>query len=267
MFAVDDRDGGEEDLAGGKLYLRKELWPAAYGLTDINDHITFYLLRDRSFKGDLTLSGLEDSRNVSYLKKDEAILGTNLHLGRSGPYPDPVEGYNLDWLLESSGHFLEATQYFYRSSLDWSGVTTVTPQSRLALRLKYGWGFPLDKNLYELGGWDGLRGFDRKTVRGARIGLGSLEYRFPVFNKLNIRLFDNAIGFESLGGVVFTDIGQAWNEVYKDSQLGKDVGIGLRATMNIGSFLEKVILRFDVARPIEEEDNDTHFWFGAGHAF
>lgn len=268
VFNVTDYDNGEDDLAGAKAYVRQELWPASYGLSDINDHITFYLLRNRSLNQGFTASGREDSRNTSYLKKDEAILGTNLHLGRSGPYPDPIDGYNLDWLLESSGHFLEATQFFYRSSLDWAGYKTVTHRSRLALRLKGGWGFPLDKSLYELGGMDGLRGFDRKTVRGARMGLGSLEYRFPIYDKLNIHLFDNVIGFEALGGVVFADAGQAWNEVYKDSQLQKDAGIGLRATMNVGSFLEKVILRFDIAQPIAEEDNDsTHFWFGAGHAF
>ncbi len=267
LFNVTDYDNGREDLAGAKVYVRQELWPASYGLSDINDHITFYLLRDRSLNQGFAAAGREDSRNASYLKKDEAILGANLHLGRTAPYPDPVEGYKLDWLLESSGHFLEATQYFYRTSLDWAGVKTVTPRSRLALRLKGGWGFPLDKSLYEIGGMDGLRGFDRKTVRGARMGLGSLEYRFPVLDKLNIRIFDNAIGFESLGGVVFTDVGQAWNEVYKDSQLEKDVGVGLRATMNVGSFLEKVILRFDIAQPIAEDNDDTHFWFGAGHAF
>lgn len=267
IFTVDDRDGGEEDLAGGKLYIRKELWPAAYGLTDINDHVTFYLLRDRSFKGDLTLSGLEDSRNVSYLRKDEAILGTALHLGRSGPYPDPREGYRVDTLLESSNHMLGATQFFYRSAFDVSLYQPVTRKSEAALRLKYGWGFPDDKNLYELGGMDGLRGYDRKTLRGSNMALGALEYRFPLIENLNLHLADNILGLESISGVVFFEAGRNWYDEFSDNSTKKDAGIGLRFSLNVGSFLEKVIVRLDLAQAIDEPDEDPHVWVGVNHAF
>lgn len=267
LFNTTDYDGGEEDLVGGKVYLRKELWPAAYGLGDINDHVTFYLLRDRSLSGNLFFGGLEDSRNTSYLRKDEAIVGTALHFGRFGPYPDPVRGYKVDTLVESSGHFLGATQYFNRFSVDSSFYHPVTPQSKWALRLKYGQGFPDDKNLFELGGMDGLRGFDRKTVRGAHAGLGSVEYRFPLLNKLDISVADHLLGMESIGGVAFFDAGQAWFHDFEDTQLRKDAGLGLRFTVNLGSFLEKVLVRFDAAQAIGESKQGTHFWFGVNHAF
>lgn len=267
LFNIDDQDGGEEDLAGGKVYVRQELWPTSYGLTDINDHVTFYLIRDRSLNQGWTLGGFEDSRNASYLKKDEAIIGGLLHLGRSGTYPDPSEGYKVDALLESSNHMLGATQYFYRGSIDWAGYHPVTPKSKLALRLKYGWGYPLDKNLYELGGMEGLRGYDRKTLRGARMGLGSFEYRFPIKEGLRWKFFDHIFGVESLGGVIFVDAGQSWFNDISDTGLKKDAGLGLRATVSIGSFLEKVLVRFDVAEPIGDSTEDTHYWFGVGHAF
>ena len=267
FFNTTDYKGGEEDLAGGKIYIRKELWPAAYGLGDINDHVTFYLLRDRSLSGNLTFGGLEDSRNTSYLRKDEAIVGSVLHFGRFGPYPDPVTGYKVDTLVESSGHFLGATQYFNRFSMDASFYHPVTVQSKFALRLKYGTGFPDDKNLFELGGMDGLRGFDRKTVRGAHAGLGSIEYRFPLLSKLDISLADHLLGMESIGGVAFFDAGQAWFHDFEDTQLRKDAGLGLRFTVNLGSFLEKVLVRFDAAHAIGQAKQDTHFWFGVNHAF
>ncbi len=267
LFNTDDQDGGEEDLAGGKIYVRQELWPASYGLTDINDHVTLYMIRDRSLSQGWALSGSEDSHNTSYLKKDEAIVGGVLHLGRSGTYPDPSEGYKADALLESSNHILGATQYFYRGSIDWAGYHPVTAKSKLALRLKYGWGYPLDKNLYELGGIDGLRGYDRKTLRGARMGLGSLEYRFPVKEGLHWQFFDHIFGVESLGGVIFVDAGQSWFNDISDTEFKKDAGLGLRATISIGSFLEKVLVRFDVAEPIHDDDEDTHYWFGVGHSF
>ncbi len=267
LFNTTDYDGGKEDLAGGRVYLRKELWPAAYGLGDINNHVTLYLLRDRSLWGDLTFGGLEDSRNTSYLRKDEAIVGSVLHLGRFGPYPDPVVGYKLDTLLESSGHFLGATQYFYRGETDLSFYQPVTVQSKLALRLKYGWGYPDDKNLFELGGINGLRGFDRKTIRGAHAGLGSVEYRFPLVQKLNLSFADHLFGLESIGGVAFFDAGEAWFHDIDDTQLRKDAGLGLRFTVNLGSFLEKILVRLDAAQPIGVSKQDTHFWFGVNHAF
>lgn len=266
LFNTTDYDNGEEDLAGGKAYIRQELWPASYGLTDINDHVTAYLMRNRSLNPS-PLTGLEDSRNTSYLRKNEAIIGTTLHLGKAETYPDPSQGYKLDALLESSNHMLGATQYFYRGSMDWAFYQAVTAKTKMALRLKYGWGYPLDKSLYELGGMDGLRGYDRKTLRGARLGLTSLEYRFPIKENLKIYFPGNVFGLEAVSGVIFVDAGQSWYNDIADSKLKKDAGFGLRATVNIGSFLEKVIVRLDVAEPINDSQEDTHYWFGVGHSF
>ena len=262
-----DLDGGEEDLVSGKVYLRRELWPAQYGLLDNNDHATLYLIRNRSLGGSFFTGGSEDTRNISYLKNDEAIAGGSLHFNRSGPYPDPREGFRLSAIGENSGHFLGATQYFFRSSLDTSFYQPVAAKTNLALRAKYGWGYPDDKNLYQLGGWDGLRGFDRKTVRGSNAFLGSIECRFPLIEQTNLSVLDNIFGLESVRGVIFFDAGQSWFSDFEESTLRKDVGAGLRFTVNAGSFLEKVVLRTDVAFPLNEEESDGHFWFGVGQAF
>src|SRR3989338_8266776 len=257
LFNTEDFDGGEEDLAGGKAYIRKELSPGAYGLTSVNDHATFYLLRDRSLnKGASAIAG-EDARNVSYLKKDDAIVGGALHFEKAGPYPDPLKGYKINTLLEHSGHFLGATQYFYRSATDLALYYPVTARSSLAVRFKYGWGYPTDKNLYELGCFYGLRGYDRKTLRGSNVLLSSLEYRFPIKQNLKISFFDHLLGIESVGGVVFADIGRNWYGDFDSSKVKKDAGLGLRITTNIASFIEKVVLRFDVAQAIDESKQDA----------
>ena len=267
LFNTNDLED-DDDLAGGKIYLRKELWPAPYGLGAVNDHITFYVLRDRSLgSGGLTSGGLEDSRNISYLRKDEAIIGSVVHFGRYGPYPDPKEGYQVDTFVESSGHFLGATQYFYRAAVDAGFYRPVATESKLAFRLKYGWGFPDDKNLFELGGINGLRGFDRKTVRGAGGLLGSVEYRFPLLKNLDLSCADHVVGLESIGGVAFLDGGGAWYDSFSDTDWKQDLGLGLRFTVNIGSFLEKIMVRMDVAQAVGESKSDPHFWFGVNHAF
>jgi len=258
---------GDEDLVSGKAYLRQELWPARYGLADSNDHITLYLVRNRGVDGSLAMSSREDDRNTSYLKRNEAIVGTLLHLGRVGGYPDPSRGYSVDVMAESSGHFLGATQYFYRGSIDTSFYKPVTNKSTLAFRFKVAGGYPNDKNLFELGGMDGLRGYDRKTIRGSRALLGSIEYRFPIKEDIHMSFFDNIMGLEAVHGVVFFDAGQSWFKDIDESTLKKDVGLGLRFHMSLGSFLEKVVVRVDAAKAINDSSEDTQFWFGINQAF
>ena len=262
-----DLDDGDEDLVSGKIYLRKELRPVSDSLFDINDHISLYLIRNQGLNKTLLLGGTEDADNISYLKRSEAIIGTALHLDRSETYPDPRRGFKLDTLLENSGHFFGATQYFYRAAVDTSFYAPVRAKDTLALRLKYGGGYPDDKNLFQLGGIEGLRGFDRKDVRGSSALLGSLEYRFPLREKLHIKFFDNIFSLESVGGAVFFDAGQSWYSSFGESALKKDAGLGLRFTMNLGSMLENMIVRADAAKAINEPEDDIHFWFGVGQAF
>ncbi len=263
-----DVDDDDEDLTSHKIYLRRELWPAKYGLGDINDHVSLYVLRNRGVDGLLAPGELEDSRNVSYLRRDEAIAGALFHMGRAGPALDPSQGYNLDVMAENSGHFWGATQHFTRGSVDLGLFHPVTLRSKMAYRLKGMGGFPDDKNLFQLGGPYGLRGYDRKTLRGSIAFLGSVEYRFPLIDNLRISFFDNLIGFENISGVVFFDAGQNWYSSFADSELKKNAGAGLRFTVTIGSLLEKIILRLDAATPINDPDqDDTNVWFGINHAF
>ena len=264
-----DHDGGEEDLTSGQVYIRWELWPAQYGFADINDHISFYLLRQRSLKDPAEFfTEREHSRGVNYHRRNESLGGISFHLNRSGPYPDPTRGYQLDIFVESAGHFLGATQYFNRTGGDFSIYQPVTPKSQLAFRLKYGLGYPDDKDLFHLGGIDGLRGYERKSIRGANSQLGSIEYRFPLKEDMGVYGFDHILGLEKVAGVVFFDAGQTWLTDFEDLIFKKDAGVGLRFTVNIGSFLEKLVIRMDVAWPIRDKgEDDPRVWFGLNHTF
>lgn len=263
-----DHDDGEEDLVSGKVFLRRELWPVQYGLSDVNDHITLYVIRNQSLNKSLLFGGSENNRNVSYLRASEAIVGSKVHFERSSSYPDPNRGYRIDALIENSGHFLGATQHFQRAEIDTSFYKSVTKQSKIALRLKYGWGQPNDKNLFQLGGINGLRGYDRKDIRGANALLGSVEFRFPIKKFHNAGFLDNIFSLDSLSGVGFFDAGQSWFSDFDESTLKKNAGFGLRTAVNIGSYFEKIILRADVAWAINDSaEDDPHFWFGVGHAF
>ncbi len=265
---VHDLDDGAEDLASGKLYLRQELWPAAYGLLEDNDHWTLYLVRNQRLSGrhDMTVPQEED-RQRDYSRREEAIVGAALHINRAGPYPDPRQGWKLDTSFESAGHFLGAGQYFYRSDAAFTVIQPVTPETRVAGRIKIGLGYPDNKELFYLGGMDGLRGYKRKDVRGANVLMVNLEYRFPLVPDARLSVADHLLGLESLGGVVFFDGGKAWMGDFSEPGFKKDAGAGLRFKINIGSFLEQALVRLDVAHALGEAKQDTRFWLGVSHAF
>ena len=137
----------------------------------------------------------------------------------------------------------------------------------MAYRVKYGWGSCDDKNLFELGGMEGLRGFDRKTVRGANALLGSAEYRFPLIDGLRVSLYDHILNLEKISGAVFFDAGQAWRDNFDDGKFRKDAGVGFRFHLSLGSFLENVIVRVDISHAIDDPKEDTRTWFGINQAF
>lgn len=258
---------GKDDRRGFKLYLRKELWPVSYGLLDENDHITLYLLRDRDAKSAFTSGGLEDIRNLYYRQSDEAIIGANLKLGRYGPYPDPITGWKLISTIENAGHFLGGDNSFWRFSPELTRYIGLSPSEVLAARIRLGLGYPADKGLFQLGGENGLKGFDYKTINGSQAMMLNLEYRRDLINNLELRFFDNLISLDKIQGVGFFDVGKSWFSSFGERSFKKDAGLGLRLHFNLGSFLEKFILRLDAAQALNAPKSKRNYWLGFSHTF
>lgn len=265
VFKIDDTDG-KENTQGLKGYLRQELWPVPYGLSQVNDQITLYFLRDTEIKNTYLL-GLENINNLHYRKTDEAIIGLALNLDRSGTFPDPQMGWKFGAVQELAGHMFGGDEYFWRESFELTKYHSFIPSQTLATHFKIGWGTPDDKNLFQLGGPLGLRGYPRKSIEGAKAILANIEYRFPVLKDTHLRVLDNIINFSSLGGVVFFDAGKAWFNDFDKMDFKKDVGLGLRLGIDIAGFLENVILRLDFARAVRDKKEDNRVWFGINHAF
>ncbi|MEW5894632.1 MAG: M1 family aminopeptidase [Candidatus Omnitrophota bacterium] len=265
---VEDFDGGEEDLVSGKIFLRKDfnVWP--YGLVDIQDHAAFYMIRNQRLNDFSELASLEDERNLEYRRNEETILGFSCHLNRSAPYPDPVQGWRTNFSAEHGAHLLGAQQYFYRLGTDTAKYFRVTPQSKIAARIKLGLGFPDDKDLFQLGGIDGLRGYGRKELRGANLLLGILEYRFPLVGDLKYPILGRMFTLTRIDGSVFAETGRTWFSSYQTSDWKKDVGAGLRFHLNIAGFLEKTIVRLESAKAVDDpRENDLHFWLSINTLF
>jgi len=268
FFDYDSINAGN-DFSGGKLYWGKELWPASYGIFDINDHVTFYLIKDRRLDTDLHLDSQESITNLHYTKRNEAIAGVTGTMSRSGPSFDPDRGWKFSPTQEFAGHFLGGKDSFWRSSAELENYYSVFPryQQKIATRIKGGTGASADKDLFQLGGWEGLRGYDLKSINGSRMMLASLEYRFPLASDLKGYFLDNIFCLDKVQAVVFLDAGRAWFSDFGDSKFKKDAGIGLRFHLGTIGILEKAVLRLDVARAINDSKEDTHIWCGINQSF
>ena len=153
----------------------------------------------------------------------------------------PSEGARYSLSAEFAG--LGGDFNFNKYTLEGRKYFKVGPNHVIAARLTAGYadGNISDANRFEVGGADTLRGYEDEQYKGDKMLAGSVEYRFPVINKIQ--------------GVVFTDIGNAWTGGgYKLDDLKGSVGVGIRMTTPIGP------IRIDFAKG--EEGGRTHFSFG-----
>lgn len=112
----------------------------------------------------------------------------------------------------------------------------------IALRGQYGHGdghIP-ESNQYQLGGQSSLRGYRNDQFEGDSMFSGTVEYRYPIVNKVQ--------------GALFTDFGGVWDSGWTPDDVHTGIGVGIQVETPVGP------LRFDVARG--EDGTRTHFSVG-----
>jgi len=82
-----------------------------------------------------------------------------------------------------------------------------------------------------------------------------------------LSFLDNIISLKKIQVVGFFDIGKSWFASFHDRDFKKDAGLGLRLHCDLAGFLERAIIRLDVAKAIDDSKEDTHLWLGIGHSF
>lgn len=106
--------------------------------------------------------------------------------------------------------------------------------------LGYATGDMPENALFTAGGTDTLRGFRDDQFEGKRLLLGTVEYRYPIVNKVS--------------GAVFTDFGNAWADKYDLGDIKVSYGVGVMMDTPLGS------IRLDYGR--SSQGGRTHFSFG-----
>ncbi len=114
------------------------------------------------------------------------------------------------------------------------------------------------QRIYFGGSWS-FRGFDRREWYARHVLFASNELRFPLIDNLQIGFPIGGLGFSSIRGAIFADVGSAWED--KFDQWYGSFGAGFRVA--IGYF---ILLRFDFSRTTDFEkispNTNFDFFFG-----
>ena len=160
---------------------------------------------------------------------------------------DPTRGRRISYTAQWAGHGLGGDFDFYKFTAEARMYKKLGAKNVMAFRARGGFiqGDAPYSQLFTLGGADSLRGYEDDQFRGKYMYNATLEFRFPIVKKVS--------------GVLFTDIGDAWdapNVTWYNSKktFNYGVGAGVRVTTPIGP----VKLDYGVGK----HKNKFHFSFG-----
>ncbi len=196
---------------------------------------------------------------------DKSMINLGFNWDTSYPMFYPSRGFLASINLQYNGFILVSEYPFEKTILDIRTYQKIS-EMVLALRLKLGGIIPLRGNdfipveeRFYSGGSYSVRGWSRQELGpkdpiGGPIGGQSLlefssEFRFNIYDPVT--------------GVAFMDCGNVWLESYKWylNEIRYSLGAGIRVKTPIGP------VRFDVARPVFDEENTWQFHFSVGNAF
>jgi hypothetical protein len=216
-------------------------------------------------------------------------VGVHYRLDYLTPYWDPEGGFLLDVTYQGGAAELKSYQelnelsaqfstLFYipdltggleafpavqsaaRPALEWLADT------RLAVRLYGALGLPTRGLFFTMGGGELFRGFDLAQRQGSAVWVGSLEWRAPLAKGLNWDVCDHIVGLRNIYGAAFYDVGDAYVRNHQVGPVAHAVGGGLRLDMAWFGFVERTMLRLDIAKTLNA-DTAYQVWFGIQQPF
>jgi hypothetical protein len=186
----------------------------------------------------------------------------------------PEDGRKIELGAERFSRTLGSDFRFTRYTADWHEYLDLPGRHHVLLARGFGGvsaGEGPPQGIYELGGDTlgditttlddlvvSLRGYPENVVRGRKVALGTLEYRFPIAN-LERGADTGPFFSRRLHGAVFAEAGNAWDGEFRTSALRRSVGAELRLNILFSYYLP-VTLRLVGARGLDEE-GEKQFYF------
>ncbi|HEU4725069.1 MAG TPA: hypothetical protein VFU59_07200 [Candidatus Eisenbacteria bacterium] len=191
-----------------------------------------------------SISELEDGGNSFYVAPYVAMVADNALYGSTGPINGGRSRYSLE---HAEGDITYTT-----GILDWRRYTNIRHRYALAQRVIVGGSVGRDPQLFRFGGPFTFRGVDYGDLRGTRLLVANLEFRFPLIEQLGLG-WPLPLFLGGINGVFFVEGASAWDEDH-DPKFFSSVGglhtenfrlaFGAGARVNLGYF----ILRYDFGR-------------------
>jgi len=186
----------------------------------------------------------------------------------------PEDGRKVELGAERFDRSLGSDFQYTRYTADWHEYLDLPGKHQVLLARAFGGtstGEGPPQGIYELGGDPlgditttlddlviSLRGYPLNVVRGSKVALGTLEYRFPILN-LERGADTGPFFSRRLYGAVFAEAGNAWDGEYRSSALLRSVGAELRLNILFSYYLP-MTLRLVGARGLDEE-GEKQFYF------
>ncbi|MBV9124764.1 MAG: BamA/TamA family outer membrane protein, partial [Planctomycetes bacterium] len=202
----------------------------------------------------------------------QSLAGVHYHVDYLTPYWDPEGGFKFDATYSSGLPILGEREGLNRVDSQFSIVKKVPDglgflsETRVAARIYGAAGLPDKGQFYTLGGSTLFRGFDPTDREGNAMWLGSLEWRVPVVRGLECDYVDHTVGLRNVYVAAFYDVGQAFLNGHSLGEVNHALGAGLRMDVAWFSFVERTILRLDVAKAINT-NSPWQIWVGVGAPF
>ena len=191
-----------------------------------------------------TVSELEDRGNAFYVAPYVAMVADDALYSSTGP----INGGRSRYSVEHGFGDIEYTT----GILDWRRYTNIRQRYAIAQRFIAGASVGRDPQLFRFGGPFTYRGVDYGDLRGTRLLVANLEFRFPLIEQLGLG-WPLPLYLGGINGVLFIDGATTWEKghdpVFFDSSNGlrtRDLHLafGAGARVNLGYF----ILRYDFGR-------------------
>lgn len=215
--------------------------------------------------------------------------GVHYRINYQTPYWDPEGGFQFDATYEAGTALLNQREPMQRvwteaSTVkylpDLSGLVGKIPgehpwlnrmaywaaDTRLAVRAFGGTSVPSYGQFFTMGGGEMFRAFDLAQRQGNTAWVGSVELRLPLVRKSSVDAADHLFSAKNTYLAVFYDIGDAYVNGQSLGSVAHGVGAGLRCDVAFMSFVERFLIRFDVAQAINQ-NTGTQFWFGLQQPF
>ncbi len=254
----EDEPGYKLSRVGGTLTFQQQF------SSRTNAYLSYILEQDNLEISPETKIEILNNINVSYYNKSTVKI--RLIRDTSGPIFSPKHGFfaALDYTL--SGLDFDSKFDFTRLLFEFRNYQQLNRSFVFASKLKFGlmkpiWGddiTPIEERFFSGGsisvrGWQrsrlGPKNAENDPIGGNSLLEGSAEIRYPIWN--------------IFAGVAFFDLGNVWNEPFKQNirDLRYAAGLGLRIDTPIGP------IRFDAAKPIWDVEKQIQIHLSVGQAF